>query len=69
MEEIVQMPPGCLQGPELLSDAEDWDSTAILEFMALVDSRLGLTLDVDAILASETYDDLYSLVERLKANQ
>ena len=64
MEEILHRPTGSLHGPELLRDAEEWDSTAILEFMAMVDSRLGVTVDVEAILASETYEDLYSLVER-----
>ncbi len=63
MEEILKMPAGALQGPEPLREAKDWDSLAMLEFIAMVDSRLGMTVGVESILASDTFNDLYALIE------
>jgi acyl carrier protein len=63
MEEILELEPHVLQGPERLSDTKEWDSAAIIDFMAMVDKHTGAILSVEAIASSATYDDLYSLIE------
>jgi acyl carrier protein len=40
----------------------DWDSIAVVTFMALVDERLGKTLSADRLNKCETVDQLVDLV-------
>jgi acyl carrier protein len=63
MEEILELEPQVLQGPEWLSDTKEWDSAAIVDFMAMVDKHTGAILNVEAIASCATYDDLYALIE------
>jgi acyl carrier protein len=63
IEEILELEPHALQGPEWLSDTKEWDSAAIIDFMAMADKHAGAILSVDAITSCATYDDLYALME------
>lgn len=63
IEEILDLAPHALQGPEWLSDTKEWDSAAIIDFMAMVDKHAGAILSVDAIASCTTYNDLYALIE------
>jgi acyl carrier protein len=63
IEEILDLEPHALRGPECLSDTKEWDSAAIIDFMAMVDKYAGAILSVDAIAGCATYDDLYALIE------
>jgi acyl carrier protein len=49
-------------GQETLATLPEWDSLAVLSFMALADSEAGKTLSVQDIGAAKTVDDLYGLV-------
>lgn len=40
----------------------DWDSIAVVTFMALVDERLGKTLSADRLNKCETVDQVVELV-------
>ena len=57
----MEIPPGSLTGQERLSEIENWDSLALLNLMALLHSRYGITLSPETILACDTMRD----VERL----
>jgi acyl carrier protein len=63
IEEILELEPHALQGPEWLNETKEWDSMAVIEFMAMVDKHAGATLSVDAIARCATCDDLYALIE------
>jgi acyl carrier protein len=63
IEEILDLPTHALQGSEWLSDTKEWDSAAIVDFMAMVDQHTGAILSVDAIASCATYDDLFALIE------
>jgi hypothetical protein len=63
VEEILELDPLSLQGPEWLSGSKEWDSAAIIDFMAMADKYTGVILSVDAIASCATYDDLYALIE------
>jgi acyl carrier protein len=63
IEKILDIEPNALLGPECLSDTKEWDSTAIIDFMAMVDKHAGAILSVDAIVSCATYDDLFALIE------
>ena len=63
IEETLNQESGALQGPELLRDTKEWDSMAVVDFMALVDQHVGAAPSVDAVSRCATFDDLYALIE------
>jgi acyl carrier protein len=63
IEEILELEPHALKGSEWLSDTKEWDSMAVIQFMAMVDKHAGAILNVDAIARCATCDDLYALIE------
>jgi acyl carrier protein len=63
VDEILELPPGTLKGPEKLEDFPLWDSTAMISFMALADSNNQTTLAPRALGACESVDDLLRLAK------
>jgi acyl carrier protein len=63
VDEILELPPGTLRGPEKLEDFPLWDSTAIISFMALADSNNRAKLAPRAIGACQTVEDLLGLAK------
>jgi hypothetical protein len=61
-DEILELSPGTLQGPEKLDDFPLWDSTAIISVMALADTHNGTRLAPRALGACMTIDDVLKLV-------
>jgi hypothetical protein len=39
LDEVLELPAGSLSGPEMLEDLEQWDSSAMIGFIALADDR------------------------------
>ena len=63
VDEILELAPGTLQGPEKVDDYPLWDSTAMISFMALADSNNGTKLAPRSMAACETIDDLLRLAK------
>jgi len=63
VDEILELPPGTLQGPEQLDDLALWDSTAMISFMALADSNNGTHLLPRELGAAKTVEDLLRLAK------
>ena len=63
LDEMLELPPPTLRGPEKLDDYPLWDSTAIISFMALADEHNGSRLTPRQIAACETVDDLLQLAK------
>jgi acyl carrier protein len=61
IDEILELPPGTVQGPETLDDFPLWDSTAMISFMALADSHNGIKLVPKQLAACITVSDLLRL--------
>ena len=59
----MELPNGQLTGREQLSEIEAWDSLALLNFMALVDTNRGITLSADKLLRCESISDVATLIE------
>ena len=62
-EEIVEADPDTLTGEELVEDLENWDSLAVVNFIALVDENFGITLSPEKIMNSKTVNELVSLLD------
>lgn len=62
LDEIVEEPVGTLQGDELLSELDGWDSMAVLGFMSLVDQHFNIVLPTDALVECKSVPDLIGLL-------
>jgi acyl carrier protein len=58
----MELPPSRLDGIQLLAELEKWDSLAILNFMAMVDTHYGVTLSPEKLLQCESIGDVESLI-------
>jgi acyl carrier protein len=65
-QEILELPPGSLQGSEPLSDLEQWDSLAMMSFIALASEKCGVTLSPRQLLGCQTVDDLLAVAKATK---
>ena len=63
LSRAMELPIGQFTGRERLTDIEAWNSLAILNFMALVDTSLGITLSADKLLRCESISDVETLIE------
>lgn len=63
IDEILELQPGTLQGPEQLDDYPLWDSTAMISFMALADSNNGTHLSPRELAACKSIADLLRLAK------
>ena len=55
---------GTLSGDQALAGLENWDSLAVLKFMAVVDKRLGIALKPNKLIACETVEDLAAFLQQ-----
>ena len=63
MDRLVELPPGTLRGPEKLDELEQWDSVALMEFIALANSYNGANLSPKDIARCQTVADLLALAQ------
>ena len=61
MDKLVELPRGTLQGTEKLNELEQWNSMAMIGFIALVDSNNRTCLSPPEIMACRTVSDLLNL--------
>jgi acyl carrier protein len=61
IDELLELDPGTVQGPELLQKV-GWDSLAVVSFIALVDEHLGFTVSPARLMACKTVNDLVNVV-------
>jgi acyl carrier protein len=62
LEKVLEKPEGALTGGELLDDLPEWDSLAILAYIALVEKKTGVVLDSLLLSRARTVNDLVRLV-------
>jgi acyl carrier protein len=62
LEKVLEKPKGALTGGELLDDLPEWDSLAILAYIALVEKKTGVVLDSLLLSRARTVNDLVRLV-------
>lgn len=52
-----------LKPEQTLADVPEWDSLAMVMFVANADAEFGVAVDGNAVAAAATVDDLYQLVK------
>ena len=63
LDELLELPGGTLKGPEPLRSFPQWDSLAVVSFLALAGSQLEMAVDPGKIATAETVSDLMELVK------
>lgn len=58
MDSLLELPEDTLRGPEKLDDLENWNSLAMLGYIALADSNKGVKLSPRQIRNCNSIDDL-----------
>jgi acyl carrier protein len=62
LEEMLGFDAGTIKIDGNISDVPDWDSMAILTFIAFVEEKFDLVLDGDQIAGATTFKELFNLL-------
>ncbi|GGF24079.1 hypothetical protein GCM10011611_32710 [Aliidongia dinghuensis] len=62
LDNTLDLPEGTLQGNEQLSDIPEWDSLAVISFIALVDEQFGVILEGEKLAEAKSVADLLALL-------
>jgi acyl carrier protein len=63
LDEILELPAGTVKGSEKLEDLEQWNSTAMIGFIALADTNNGTRISPRQIVNCTTVEDLLKLAK------
>lgn len=61
--DILELDEGSLQGEEVLTEIEEWDSLAFLSVIAMADEEFDIVIQGDVLEKVNTVNDLVALVE------
>jgi acyl carrier protein len=61
LDELLELEPGTLKGDEALDSLENWNSLAVIGYMALVNDHFGVIVAPKQIAACTTIDQLIAL--------
>ena len=62
LDSALDLPEGTLTGTEQLSDIPEWDSLAVISFIALVDEQFNVILEGEKLAEAKSVDDLLALL-------
>ena len=63
LEDMLELDPGTLTPETVLSSLDEWDSIAMISFIALVDDEFDKIIKGAEIRAQQTVADLMKLME------
>lgn len=63
METLLEVSPNSFKEDTRLADVSEWDSLALLGFIAMADGEMNKQLETKDIITSQTMADLYNLLE------
>lgn len=61
MDEILGLRAGTIRGTERLDDLENWDSTALISFIAMAEMNSGVGVSLNQIVNCSTVSDLLEI--------
>ena len=62
LSQAMEVPRAKLNGKETLSELDTWDSLAVVNFMALVDTNCGIAISPERLLGCESIADIEALI-------
>ena len=62
LTELLELTEGSVGGGSVLADIPEWDSVAVISFIAMADSDYSATVPPERIARCRTADDLAGLV-------
>ena len=62
LEEVIEADPGTLSGSTRLADIQNWDSLAVIGFIAAADEHLAASVPAQKIYQCETIDQILDLL-------
>lgn len=63
LEEMMELEAGTLKADTVLSDIEEWDSIALISFIALMDDEFDKVIKGSVVKQAKTVADLMALME------
>ncbi len=63
LEEVMEMDPGTLKPEMALENLEEWNSIAVISFIAMVDDEFDKVIKSAVIKEQKTVADLMALME------
>ena len=64
LEDMMELEPGSLTPETELEELEEWDSIALLSFIALMDEEFGKTVTGGSLREMKTVSDLLAVMEK-----
>ncbi len=64
LEDMMELEPGSLTPETVLEELEEWDSIALLSFIALMDEEFGKTVTGGSLREMKTVSDLLAVMEK-----
>jgi len=61
LDEMLELDAGTLTGGETLESLDDWDSLAVISFIAMVDEKLNLVVEGAKLAEAKTVADLLTV--------
>ena len=65
LDELLDLPPGTLKGPEEMESLENWNSMAVVGYIALVDEHFNYSISPRQFANCSTVNDLLGLIKPL----
>lgn len=62
LENLLGLEVGIIKEEANIADTPQWDSMAILSFIAFVEDQFGLVLEGDQIAKAKTFKELFDLI-------
>ena len=62
IDDILELPAGTITGKETLTDVPNWDSLAVVNYIATCNGLFGVMLKGDRVKESKTIEDLIALI-------
>jgi acyl carrier protein len=61
IETIIEVDPGTITKDDVLASFVGWDSMAVISFIAMADSKIGVAVDANLLVSCKTVGDLAGL--------
>ena len=69
LDELLELPKGTLKEDQILDKLPEWDSLAVISFIALADATYKVNLDPKQLASCKTIGDLAVQIEEREKNR